>query len=204
MRILLVGLCLAVSVLSLSFFIDYNNSTPKVVTYDDMIPTAKTQISCLAKNVYFEAGNQEDEGMMAVALVTLNRVHSKQFAGDACSVVHEKLGKVCQFSWICENTHKSIDKAVYNRAKAIALYTYVNYNKIGDITHGATYYHATYVNPGWEHLEKTVKIGKHIFYKPKKEVNNHDEESKLSTRKQFWGQPKLIFTSNGQYYSRVL
>lgn len=34
-----------------------------------------------------------------------------------------------------------------------------------DPTHGATHYHADYVNPDWGY-QRTVKIGKHIFYNP--------------------------------------
>jgi spore germination cell wall hydrolase CwlJ-like protein len=31
------------------------------------------------------------------------------------------------------------------------------------------YYHADYVSPGWRNKEKIVKIGAHIFYRPKGE-----------------------------------
>jgi len=59
----------------------------------------------------------------------------------------------------------------------------MNYENITDVTHGATYYHADYVNPGWP-LPKTVKIGRHIFYKKKtdhfykKEFKNMMQEIK--------------------------
>jgi len=35
-----------------------------------------------------------------------------------------------------------------------------------DITDGALYYHADYVRPRWaKHMERTSKIGEHIFYR---------------------------------------
>jgi spore germination cell wall hydrolase CwlJ-like protein len=46
----------------------------------------------------------------------------------------------------------------------VALHVYANYEMIDDITNGALYYHADYVNPGWK-LKKTKVIGRHIFYK---------------------------------------
>ena len=53
----------------------------------------------------------------------------------------------------------------YMEAKQIALYVYANYENLKDLTHGALFYHADYVNPRWRGLEKTVVIGRHIFYK---------------------------------------
>jgi spore germination cell wall hydrolase CwlJ-like protein len=41
---------------------------------------------------------------------------------------------------------------------------YANYEKMHDLTKGALFYHADYVNPRWK-LEKTAVIGRHIFYK---------------------------------------
>jgi hypothetical protein len=38
-----------------------------------------------------------------------------------------------------------------------------------DITDGATYFHAAYVKPGWTNLKRTVRLGEHVFYKPKEE-----------------------------------
>ena len=41
-----------------------------------------------------------------------------------------------------------------------------NFKTLLDITDGALYYHADYVKPKWSRdFEKTVKIGRHIFYR---------------------------------------
>jgi spore germination cell wall hydrolase CwlJ-like protein len=54
----------------------------------------------------------------------------------------------------------------------------MNYEFIDDVTEGATYYHADYVNPGWN-LPKTTKIGRHIFYKKQSDLNDLTKEIKL-------------------------
>ena len=40
------------------------------------------QLACLAKNIYYEAGNQPFEGKVAVAQVTLNRTESGLYPSD--------------------------------------------------------------------------------------------------------------------------
>jgi hypothetical protein len=204
MRIILAGLVVAASLIGFSLLVEYNSEVPKLVSYDDMIPKAKTQIDCLAKNVYFEAGNQDDKGKIAVALVTMNRVSSGQFAGSVCSVVKEKSAKVCQFSWWCDGkSHKIMNRSMYNKSRQVAMFIYLNYGKVIDITNGATFYHANYVSPGWTNLKKTISIGQHIFYKPKKE-NNHVEQTQFSFRRQFQSQPKFVHVVDGRYLTPVL
>jgi spore germination cell wall hydrolase CwlJ-like protein len=63
---------------------------------------------------------------------------------------------------------------LYNEIRDLAVYVVMNYEHIKDVTHGATYYHADYVNPGWG-LPKTTKIGRHIFYKKKSDSFNPKE-----------------------------
>jgi spore germination cell wall hydrolase CwlJ-like protein len=46
----------------------------------------------------------------------------------------------------------------------IAKYVHGNYGNI-QVVDDATYFHATYVDPGWTKLEKIVTIGDHIFYR---------------------------------------
>ena len=204
MRIILIGLVIAASLIGFSLLVEYNTEVPKLVSYDDMIPKAKTEIDCLAKNIYFEAGNQDDNGKIAVALVTMNRVSSGKFPGNVCSVVKEKTAKVCQFSWWCDGkSHKIQARSVYNKSQQVAMYVYLNYGKVTDITKGATFYHANYVSPGWSNLKKTISIGQHIFYKPKKD-KNYDEQTKFSIRQQFESQPKFVHVVNGRNLTPVL
>lgn len=134
------------------------------VEYGQLTKDAQRQVDCLAENIYFEAGHEPQNGKVAVALVTLNRVQDPRYPKDICSVVKQKVNSTCQFSWMCEG-HKVIrNNFVYHQARDVALYVYANYEKMHDITHGAKFYHADYVNPKWK-LEKTTVIGRHIFYK---------------------------------------
>jgi spore germination cell wall hydrolase CwlJ-like protein len=122
------------------------------------------QVDCLTDNIYYEAGYEPEDGKVAVALVTLNRTQDPRYPKDICSVVKQRVKSTCQFSWFCE-TPKRAATQVYEQAREIAVHVYVNYEKLTDITGGALFYHADYVNPRWRGLEKTTVIGRHIFYK---------------------------------------
>lgn len=193
MRTLFIGLCCAALFIIYSTTIEIKQQRPIEISYSTMIPSARAQIDCLAENIYYEARSQSRDGQLAVALVTMNRVKYK-FSNSICSVVKQRTVKVCQFSWKCES-HSKPEPKLYNRVREVALYTYLNYGMIKDITKGATYYHADYVNPGWKNLKQTTKIGKHIFYRAEREQQN-DEQTQLTTR---WWKPnaKFLLTLNG-------
>jgi spore germination cell wall hydrolase CwlJ-like protein len=142
----------------------FSNDRLLDVKYTQLTPAAKKQVDCLADNIYYEAGYEPDDGKKAVALVTLNRVQDERFGKDICSVVKQKVKSTCQFSWYCEGKKAIRNMFVYNEARDIAVFVYANYENMRDITKGALYYHADYVNPRWK-LEKTTTIGRHIFYK---------------------------------------
>ena len=138
------------------------------VTYTQLTAEARTQVDCLAENIYYEAGYEPRDGKIAVAMVTLNRVQDPQFPKDICSVVKQKTKSTCQFTWFCENKTLQNNSA-YRQAQDIALLVYANYEKMHDMTQGALFYHADYVNPRWK-LERTVVIGRHIFYKQRDNI----------------------------------
>ena len=58
-------------------------------TYKTIAMEATKQRECLARNIYFEARNEPFAGQFAVAMVTLNRVHDKQFPNSICEVVYQ-------------------------------------------------------------------------------------------------------------------
>ena len=138
------------------------------VEYADLNKEAKKQVDCLAENIYHEAKAESEKGKLAVALVTMNRVKHERFPKDICSVVRQrtKFGDriVCQFSWHCTQARLNRNSEIYQEALKHALHVYVNHNLMEDFTKGSLYFHADYVNPGWK-LHRTVKIGRHIFYK---------------------------------------
>ena len=53
-------------------------------------PDMDPQLLCLAKNIYYEAGLEGREGMMAVAQVTINRTQNSKFPDTVCGVVNQK------------------------------------------------------------------------------------------------------------------
>lgn len=124
------------------------------------------QLKCLTDNIYFEAGNQKDIGMKAVALTTMNRLKHDAFPNTICEIVHQRVDNVCQFSWTCFKRMRVKDYFTYNRAKRMAKHVLMNYGYMYDITKGATFFHRNDVRPPWANPRKrTVVIGKHLFYK---------------------------------------
>ena len=84
----------------------------EIAKYDKYID--KKEITCLAKNMYFEARNQGLAGQLAVSLVVMNRVKDERFPNTICGVIEQgpiskwwlkEKGKIvpirnrCQFSW---------------------------------------------------------------------------------------------------------
>ena len=199
MRTLAIALCIGLSMIIGSSFAEYEQTNPIDVSYHTLIPEVKTQVDCLTQNIYYEAGAEITDGLLAVAMVTMNRVNDN-FAPDVCSVVKQKTGSICQFSWWCEARRK-IHYGNYKRAQDIAVQVYLNYGSMSDITKGATYFHEQSINPGWKNVVKTVKIGHHIFYKKKV---YYVEKVKPSFEQQFRSNKELIYAFDGGYITPVM
>lgn len=144
----------------------------KQVQLDISPITAKmrqTQLDCLARNIYHEAGGEPFEGKVAVAQVTINRAESGQFPGDICRVVYQKNvvyeRVLCQFSWYCEQAtvKKPLNGPVYTESMEVAKKVLLEGFRISAVK-DALYFHGDYINPGWRR-EQVAKIGRHIFYK---------------------------------------
>ena len=132
---------------------------------------------CLAKNIYFEAGNQPLAGKVAVAQVVLNRMEHSAYGDTACGVVYQAkwrenwkgnmvpISHQCQFSWFCDGkSDEPLDTDTFFESYLIA--SDVLMGKYPDITEGATHYHADNILPYWaDSLNETVHINNHIFYK---------------------------------------
>ena len=48
------------------------------------------ELMCLARNIYFESGNEPEQGKIAVGMVTLNRAQHPDFPDTVCGVVKQK------------------------------------------------------------------------------------------------------------------
>jgi spore germination cell wall hydrolase CwlJ-like protein len=175
-------LFLSISLLTKTAFSD---SILLDVSYNQLTDDTQKQIDCLADNIYHEAGYESRKGKEAVALVTLNRTQDSRFPSTICGVVKQKTSVaqrvVCQFSWMCQHNNTPKKSDAYIKAREVAVYVYANYENLKDITKGALYYHADYVNPRWK-LEKTTVIGRHIFYKESGKRNDDKNESATEGR----------------------
>jgi spore germination cell wall hydrolase CwlJ-like protein len=54
------------------------------------INISSKDVDCLTKNIYYEAGGEPEEGKVAVAMVTINRVRDGRFGKTICSVVDQR------------------------------------------------------------------------------------------------------------------
>ena len=143
-------------------------------------------VVCLALNVYHEAKNQDIDGMYAVADVVMNRVEDHRYPNTVCGVVKQgptreswktretpdpndavyyPIKHRCQFSWYCDGKDDTpYNPQAWRIAESIAETT-LKYGSLVNIM-GATHYHADYVQPSWaETKTKTMKVGRHIFYR---------------------------------------
>ena len=117
------------------------------------------EFQCMVKNIYYEARGDTEQGMQAVALVTLNRASKAD--KTICQVVYAPH----QFSWTTGRV-KPMTEHAYNNVAYVA--SQAMYGGLDDFTGGATYYHAKSVKPYWaKTLDKVGNIGAHIFYRTK-------------------------------------
>lgn len=127
----------------------------------------ESELDCLARNVYFEARGEPDQGKAAVAHVVMNRAASGSFPNTACAVVRQGGAKVrhkCQFSWWCDGrSDQPSDGPAWATSQEIAEKVY--WGDSDDPTAGALWYHAVAVKPVWRKaLVRGPQIGDHIFY----------------------------------------
>ena len=134
------------------------------------------QITCMAKNIFYEAATESTAGKLAVAHVTLNRVDSPRFPNTVCEVVYEGIHYAsghpkrnrCQFSWYCDGKGDVPKEGrLWSASQDLAKHVFRYKDKMVDITDGATHYHANYIdNPRWADRSKvTTSIDQHIFYR---------------------------------------
>ena len=163
--------------------VDNINITKKNIwsykSYESVMENRKKQLTCHAKNIYFEARNEPFAGQFAVALVTLNRVNDSAFPDTICKVVYQGIHTAdgfpkrnrCQFSWYCDgNSDEVRNLKSYDKTQKIANLAMLQYSKMKseglDFTEGARYYHTYEISPRWStSFPKVGRIGDHIFYR---------------------------------------
>lgn len=131
----------------------------------------RNEVTCLADNIYREAAYEPENGQLAVATVTMNRVVDPYYPKTVCGVVYERhikksSGKiVCMFSWACK-PKATIHPSIYQKVLAMARAVYFKHERNDDVA-DATLYHASYIKyPDWADPDNLVAtIGQHLFYK---------------------------------------
>ncbi len=123
-------------------------------------------LTCLARNIYFEARGESVAGQLAVAEVTMNRVASKRFPDTVCSVVHEqrwdaiRKRNVGAFSWTEFDTMPKPKGKPWQRATMLVVSAYDNEETLQ--VPGALFYRAERITPRWSRTKKLVaEIGRH-------------------------------------------
>ena len=134
----------------------------------DAASTARA-LDCLSQAVYYEAASEGEAGERAVAQVVLNRMRHPAYPSTVCGVVYQGSDRVtgCQFTFTCDGSLARIPVgALWKQAQRIAKEALSGqvYAPVGHATH----YHADYVLPFWaDSLDKSIKVGRHIFYRLK-------------------------------------
>lgn len=125
-------------------------------------------LDCLTQAVYYEAGNQSEDGQRAVAQVVINRVRHPAWPNSVCGVVYQgpmRAGGGCQFTFTCDGSlGRAPMPALWAQARRIAAEALAGrtFAAVGM----STFYHANYVFPSWApRLVKTAVIGAHMFYR---------------------------------------
>ena len=129
--------------------------------------TQARALDCLTSAIYYEAGQESDDGQRSVAQVVLNRVRHPAFPSTVCGVVYQGSTRAtgCQFTFTCDGSLlRGPDSAGLARARRVAQAALNGavFAPVGLATH----YHANYVMPYWAPtLVKNAVIGAHLFYR---------------------------------------
>lgn len=133
------------------------------------------QLTCMAKNIFYEAGSESLNGQAAVARVVMNRI-AYGFGKDPCAVIYQtsyvdkliddemQKVKLCQFSWVCEGkSEPNKNSTRYKQAEQVA-YDVLAHDAYTDVVPKSTlFFHNLSVDPLWPY-KQVAKIGNHIFY----------------------------------------
>ena len=148
-------------------FVDRPDSAASAFVLKTAASDRDRALECLTQAVYYEAAGEGTDGGRAVAQVVLNRMRHPGYPASVCGVVYQGSERTtgCQFTFTCDGSLMRAPVAsLWSRSRKIAEDALKGkvFAKIGHATH----YHADYVLPYWaDSLDKTVQIGRHIFYR---------------------------------------
>jgi spore germination cell wall hydrolase CwlJ-like protein len=133
---------------------------------DDVIQTTekvkhtKTDLECLTKNIYYEAGVESEVGKFAVGHVTINRLKTGYWGDSICKVVYARK----QFSWTLAQKLPRPNSRLWAESEEVARKVLAGH-RVRGLTK-SLYYHANYIkNPHWvDPKHHAGQIGAHVFY----------------------------------------
>ena len=154
-----------------SDYYNFNTMNVRLTTtaIDVLSEHERSELRCMALNIYHEARDNDLKGKMAVGLVTLNR--QKIQKKSVCDVVYEKhwvksKGRmVSQFSWTSTTARaKPLEIKAWDDCQRIARVMLFDKN-IKDFTNGATHFVESRFRPSWTKGAKNWHVfGSHIFF----------------------------------------
>ncbi|MEM8787220.1 MAG: cell wall hydrolase [Pseudomonadota bacterium] len=120
---------------------------------------------CLREAIYHEASARSVRGGRAVANVILNRAADPRFPNTVCGVIREGEARGrCQFSYRCDGRPEILADAI-KRATATEAARLALENPGEDVTDGALFFHANWMEPGWfGTLDRKMSAGGNTFY----------------------------------------
>ena len=129
---------------------------------DAPVPASRlvdAELTCLAKVIVHEAGNQPRDGQMAVAQVVMNRLNDSRhrFGRSICGVVMQR----GQFFNV--NAYNPPRNARWFRALEIA--REAREGNVEAVMPGALFFHAAYANVNFRGRTRVGRIAGHIFYR---------------------------------------
>lgn len=119
------------------------------------------QLACLVRNIYHESRGEPLLGQVAVGIVTLQRVYSKNYPDTVCKVVYSPKA----FSWTAKPHPKEDPEVFYGICLSAARQAILAKALIPD-EFTADHYHNLTVHPYWADSKTMIaQIGNHKFYK---------------------------------------
>ena len=129
-----------------------------------IVTASASEIRCLARAMWHEAGSEPREGQIAVGEVVLARTKDSRFASTACAVLRQ----ASQFSFVHHGSIPAVPEEHAEEMTALArkVIAGVASSRVGPKSGRALFFHATWAKPVWRHdMKQVARIGGHVFYR---------------------------------------
>ncbi len=140
------------------------SSGPVVVRAATRLAAKPTELTCLAKAVYYEARGESADGQAAVAQVVLNRTHRPNYPANVCGVVFQGANEGgCQFSFVCNGAmDRRLEPAAWSRARRVAADA-LSGHVMAAVGQAVSFHVASLGSDG---MGAIARIGGHVFFMP--------------------------------------